>query len=363
MKMIIATGGTGGHIYPALALAQKAIENDNNTQILFIGNDNRMEANLIPSLGYRFIGLRASGLSGGILSKGKAVLQMLKAQQKAKQIIEKEQPDIVVGFGGYVSAPVLRAAQQLGVKTMLHEQNSVMGKSNQILVKKSNAIVVCYEKCLETLPKHKTRLLGNPRSTQAVEIKYDETYFTQLQVRDDRPIVLVVMGSLGSTSINELMTDALQDLKNVSIIYVTGKNNYETMKNKFNQENIYVFDYIDQLAILKKVDLIICRAGATTAAEISALGVPSILIPSPYVAHNHQYYNASVLVEQKSALMIEEKDLNKEVLCDKINTVIHNQELIEEMKQNALKHAFPKASQNILKFIEEVVKNNGSIRK
>ncbi len=355
MKIVIATGGTGGHIYPALALAEKAKQQDASVEILFIGNKDRMEHTLIPELGYDFKGLEASGLTGSIFNKIKAVAQMLKAQQVAKHILKEFNADVVIGFGGYVSAPVLRAAQQLKIKTLLHEQNSVMGKSNKILVKKSNGIIVCYEKCLESLPQNKTKLLGNPRSTQAIEVRYDETYFNTLNVRDDRPIVLVVMGSLGSTSINTLMIEALTDITDVSIIYVTGKANYKDMKHQFKQENIYVFDYVDQLSILKKIDLIVCRAGATTAAEITALGVPSILIPSPYVAHNHQFYNASVLVENKCAFMIEEKDLNKKELYDKINMVIHNEKLRKQMKENALTISFPNASQDILRFIDEVI--------
>lgn len=355
MRIVIATGGTGGHIYPALALAEKAKEKYKSCEILFIGNEDRMEATLIPSLGYAFKGLSASGLSGSIWNKVNAVIQMLKAQQVAKKILLDYKPDIVIGFGGYVSAPVLRAAQSLKIKTMLHEQNSIMGKSNQVLVKKSDGIVVCYEKCLTQLPTNKTRLLGNPRSTQAVESTFNKPYFDSLKVRDDRPIILIVMGSLGSSSVNTLMIEALKDIKDVSIVYVTGKNNYESMKHEFNQENIYVFDYIDQLSILKKIDLIVCRAGATTAAEITALGIPSVLIPSPYVAANHQFYNASVLVDKKCAYMIEEKNLNKKELYDKINMVIHNEKLRKQMKENALAISFPNASGNILNFIEEVV--------
>ncbi len=355
LKIMIATGGTGGHIYPALALADKARERYKNVEILFVGNRDRMEQTIIPEAGYNFVSLQAKGLAGSVLDKAKAVLLMLKAQHKAKALIKSFQPDIVIGFGGYVSAPVLRAAQSLGVKTMIHEQNSVMGKSNQILVKRSDAIVVCYEKCLSQLPSHKTRLLGNPRSSMAVDSTYDDAYFKSLNVRDDRPIVLVVMGSLGSTSVNTLMLEALEKIRDVSIIYVSGKNNYENVKRQFQQENVYVFDYIDQLSILRKINLIVCRAGATTAAEITALGVPSVLIPSPYVAHNHQFYNASVLVEQKCAFMIEEKDLNKEVLYDKINAIIHNQKLMEEMKKNALSISYPNASDAILDYIEEVI--------
>ena len=353
--MIIATGGTGGHIYPALALADQAKKRYKDLDILFIGNSNRMEKDIIPERGYAFYGLEASGLSGSLLSKGKAVLQMLKAKRTAKKVLKQFNPDIVIGFGGYVSAPVLMAANDLHMKTMIHEQNSIVGKSNQVVANKVDGIVVCYEKCLDELPKQKTRLLGNPRATLAIETAFNETYFNSLHLDDTKPIVMIVMGSLGSTSINEMMVEALKGIDDVTFIYVSGKKDFENAKKQFSQSNVYVFDYIDQLAILKRLNLIVCRAGATTAAEICALGVPSILIPSPYVANNHQFYNASVLVENNCAFMIEEKDLNKEVLYAKINMIIHDEKLLACMKENALAISYPNASEQILDFVDEIV--------
>lgn len=358
MKIVIATGGTGGHIYPALALAEKAKKRYKDLDLLFIGNDDRMEKDIIPAQGYPFYGLHTSGLTGSLWNKARAVWQMLSAQRNVKRVLKEYQPDIVIGFGGYVSAPVLLAAHSLHIKTMIHEQNSVVGKSNKLLADKVDGIVICYEKCKETLPKEKTRLLGNPRSTLAVEnalLPKNIAYFESLHLPKQHPIVLIVMGSLGSSSINEMMVDTLKGIEDVTFLYVTGKKDYENVKDKFHQSNVFVLDYIDQLAVLKQVDLIICRAGATTAAEITALGIPSILIPSPYVAHNHQFYNASVLVDKKCAFMIEEKELNKEVLYDKINMIIHNQKLMDDMKKNALAVGYPNASDDILDFMEEIV--------
>lgn len=355
MKLMIATGGTGGHIYPALALADAAKNRYKDIDILFIGNDNRMETEIVPKHGYAFKGIRASGLAGSVFDKIKAVLQLFSARIQAKKIIKEFKPDCVIGFGGYVSAPVLLAAQSLGIKTMIHEQNSIVGKANLLLKDKVDGIVICYDKCFDELPKNKTRLLGNPRSTLAIENEFNKSYFDSLNLPIDKPIVLIVMGSLGSTSVNEIMVDALKGIEDVTFLYVSGKANYEETKKKFNQDNVFVVDYIDQLGILKRIDLMICRAGATTAAEITALGVPTILIPSPYVANNHQFYNASVLVDQKCAFMIEEKELNKEVLHDKIEMIVHNKKLMNEMRQNALRISFPNASDDILNFMEEIV--------
>ena len=355
LRILIATGGTGGHIYPAIALADAAKKRYRDAHILFVGNDDRMETTEIPKHGYDFEGIHASGFSGSLIQKGKAGLQLILARKAAKKIIQKFQPDIVIGFGGYVSAPVLLAAQSLHIKTMFHEQNSIVGKANLMLKDKVDGIVICYEKCFDELPKEKTRLLGNPRSTLAIQTPFNEAYFKSLQMEENKPIVLIVMGSLGSSSVNKIMKDALSGINDVTFLYVSGKQNYEQTKKQFTQRNVHVVDYVDQLAILKRIDLLICRAGATTAAEITALGVPTILIPSPYVANNHQFYNASVLVDHKCAFMIEEKDLNKQVLYDKINMVIHNRVLMDEMKSNALAISYPKASEEILNYIEEIV--------
>ncbi len=165
MKIGIVTGGTGGHIYPAIALAQMFEKVHPDCEIVFFGNDDRMESNLIPSYGYRFLSLHTSGLVGSVFSKGKAVLQMVHARRVAIGYMEQEKPDLVIGFGGYVSAPVILAAHACSIPTMLHEQNSIVGKSNQLVMNKVQAIVTCYEKCNEVFPNEKIHLLGNPRAT------------------------------------------------------------------------------------------------------------------------------------------------------------------------------------------------------
>lgn len=355
MRILIATGGTGGHIYPAIALADAAKQRYDDIDILFVGNDDRMEAKEVPAHGYAFKGLHASGLTGGVVNKMKALLLMAKAYRKALRIVEDFKPDIAIGFGGYVSAPVMLAAHKKHVKTMIHEQNSIVGVSNKMVAKYMDAIVICYEKCFEEFGKEKTRLLGNPRATNAVQAKFDETYYRSLGLSMDKPLILVVMGSLGSSSVNAIMKDVLPKIdKKYQILFVSGKNNYEEMKSVFPQENIKVVDYVKQLDIIAKVDLIICRAGATTAAEITALGTPSILIPSPYVAHNHQFYNASVLVEKQAAYMIEEKALNATVLDEKIKMIMDHPAIKEEMHQHALALGKPNASSDILDWCDEM---------
>ena len=251
----------------------------------------------------------------------------------------------------------MMAAHTRKVKTMLHEQNSIVGKANKLCMKFADAIVICYEKCFDECDRSKTRLLGNPRASIVKKHPFDQEYYNSLNLDPSKPLLLVVMGSLGSTSVNEAMIQALPEIDSKNqILFVCGRGNYETVSKAMKRDNIKVVEYVDQLAILEKVDCIICRAGATTAAEITAFGIPSILIPSPYVANNHQFYNASVLVEKKCAFMIEEKDLNANTLFEKVSRILKNERLKNEMKKNARAAGFPNASDDMLDWIEELVR-------
>jgi UDP-N-acetylglucosamine--N-acetylmuramyl-(pentapeptide) pyrophosphoryl-undecaprenol N-acetylglucosamine transferase len=238
---------------------------------------------------------------------------------------------------------------------MIHEQNSIVGVSNKMVAKYMDAIVICYEKCFEEFGREKTRLLGNPRATNAVHAKFDRDYFLSLGLSLHKPLILVVMGSLGSTSVNAIMKDALPAVsERYQILFVTGKNNYEEMRKQIHAPHVKVVDYVKQLDIMAHVDLIVCRAGATTAAEITALGTPSILVPSPYVAHNHQFYNASVLVDHKAAVMLEEKDLNAEALSNAIDRIMSDDLLRASMHSASLALGKPNASEDILNWCDEM---------
>lgn len=355
MRLLLVSGGTGGHVYPAIALCDAAKKHYRDVEILFVGNAQRMEAQEVPKHGYAFKGLHASGFQGGIINKGRSLMLMAVSYRKSLKILKDFQPDIVIGFGGYVSAPVMLAAHRLKITTMIHEQNSVVGMANKMVAKYMDAIVICYERCKTAFDENRTRLLGNPRASYASNRSFDQAYYDSLQLDAKKPLILVVMGSLGSSSINEIMKSALPLVaKKFQILFVSGKTDYSRIKNAFQQENIKVVDYVDQCAIMKKVDLMICRAGATTAAEITAVGVASIMIPSPYVAHNHQFYNASVLTKYKAAMLIEEIDLNAQVLNDKIMLIMENQSLRKTMEENALKLGKPNASEDILTWCDEM---------
>lgn len=349
MKIACVTGGTGGHIYPALALMDMFKEKDPACDILFIGNDDRMEAQLIPERGYPFTSLHTSGLVGSPIRKMKAVGQLFFAYQKSKKILKSFQPDLVIGFGGYVSAPVILAGHALGICTMIHEQNSIVGKANQLVMNKVDRIITCYEKCSEIFPKEKTVLLGNPRATIAKEAKLDMDYYDSLGLDPAKKTILIMMGSLGSSSVNQLMKDALKGVtEDLQFLYVCGKDNLEDIALFEGMDHVHVVGYVDTLKIYEKVDGMICRAGATTLAEVTALGLPSILIPSPYVANNHQFYNASVLVDQGAALMIEEKDLNADSLHRAIVELFLDEKKMQLVCKNALELGKPNAAYDII---------------
>lgn len=349
MKIVCVTGGTGGHIYPALALLDKFKEQDPSCEICCIGNDDRMEAQLIPEKGYPFQSLHTSGLVGSPLKKMKAILQLFIAYQKCKKILKDFDPDFVIGFGGYVSAPVILAAHHLHIPTLIHEQNSIVGKANQLVMNKVDRIITCYEKCEEVFPKEKTFLLGNPRATTAKESEFDQAYYDTFQLDSKKKTILIMMGSLGSSSVNQLMKEALKGIEdNIQFIYVCGKDNLQDATLFKELKNVHVTGYVDTLKIYKKIDGMICRAGATTLAEVTALGIPSILIPSPYVANNHQFYNANVLVEKGAALMIEEKDLNANTLNKSIIELFMDPKKMESVHEQALKLGRPNATYDII---------------
>lgn len=357
MKICLVTGGTGGHIYPALALADKFVSMYPESKVLFIGNDDRMEKDLIPSYGYDFLSLHTSGLVGSAFSKMKAVCQLFLAYTKSKKYLRSFQPDIVIGFGGYVSAPVILAAHSMHIPTMIHEQNSIVGKANQLVMNKVDSIITCYEKCNEVFPVDKVQLLGNPRATIAKEAIFDEEYFKSLGLSLNKKTILIMMGSLGSSSVNALMKDALKGIsKDLQFLYVCGKDNSDDLHMFDGQDNIHVVNYVDTLKIYAHIDGMICRAGATTLAEVTGLGIPSILIPSPYVANNHQFYNASVLVDKNAAYMIEEKDLNANTLKNGIKSLFLDADTMNDVHENALRLGKPDAAYDIVKEMVKLLK-------
>lgn len=361
MKVCLIAGGTGGHIYPALALAQALKDQDSSHEIFFIGNHERMESVLIPQHGYAFEGLSTKGLQGNIFNKLYALYTLFFNRSKVKSILNKYKPDVVIGFGGYVCVPVIMEAKHLGIKTFLHEQNAIAGKANLFLARYVDAIVASYENNLKEFPKYKTRLLGNPR-TYIFKQKNDQVNIKELyQLDSNKKTVLFVMGSLGSESINLIMGSILEllDKSNVQCIYVTGKQHYSSFI-ELNDEttNIKIVPYIDQISVMQQVDLMVTRGGATTAAEIMVTGCPSIIIPSPFVPNNHQFFNAKALMENNASILVEEKLLDSQRLNALILELLDDDERLNEMRENAIKLGHPNAANDFIDWIYEVL-NNG----
>lgn len=357
MKVMISAGGTGGHIYPAISIINKIKENDKTAEFLYIGTTDRMEHEIIPKQNIPYVGIEMKGLSKNIFKDIKSCYLLSKSLIKIKKVIKEFNPDIVIGVGGYVTFPVIYMAKKLGYKTFIHEQNSIPGKSNKLLIKYTDKIAVSLPGSLEYFPKEKTIYTGNPRSSEAIKALPIKKY--ELGLTDNKQLVLIVMGSLGSMTINkELEKIALKFKdKDYEVIIVTGKDYFDKFQD-IKVKNVRIVPFLNNmLNVLKVCDLIVTRAGASTIAEITAIGLPSILVPSPYVANNHQLYNAMELVNNKASVLLEEKDFNANNLLTKIDEVLNNKKMLQEMHKNALKLGKPNSSDLIYKSIKELVGN------
>lgn len=325
MKIVVSAGGTMGHINPALAIIEEFEKKEKNLEVIYIGTHNRMEKDIIPKKGYRYIPLEIYGFSKDILLDMKNIFLVKKAIKKCTELFKKEKPDVVIGVGGYVTYPVLKAAHKLKIKTFIHEQNSIPGKSNKMISKYADLIGVTFEESKKYFKtKGKIVLTGHPCGAWARDIPKKSK--KELGLTETKKLVTVVAGSLGSGSLNEKMKEFLGVVgtKNYEVVYITGKSHYEefTKENKF-PNNVKVLPFVEELpGLLKISDVVISRAGAGSLSEILSLEVPAIIIPSPNVANNHQYYNAKELSDQKCILLLEEKDLTKEKLEETIDKIL-----------------------------------------
>ena len=336
MKVVISAGGTGGHIYPALAIINKIKEKEPKSEFLYIGTHNRMEKDIIPKHNIPFKSIEIYGFNRkNLLKNFKTVKCLIEAKKACKKIIKEFNPDVVIGVGGYVTYPVIKAARSLGIKTFIHEQNSIAGKANLILSKTVDLIGVSFKSSIKEFPKEKTIFTGNPCMEDAV--KKQPMDKKELGLDKNQKLVLFVMGSLGSSKVNEFLVDTMSLFKDkkYEILYVTGKNDYEEISKKKFPSNVKVVPYIENMTrIMKNTDLIVTRSGASTLSEIIALNLPSILIPSPYVPNNHQYINAMDIVNVNAGILIEEKNLDSKKLVKEIDSLLDNDNKLKEMKNN-----------------------------
>ncbi len=359
MRVIICAGGTGGHIYPALAIINKIKKINPNSEILYIGTTDRMEATIIPEKNINYVGLEMEGLNRKNLLKNISVLKKyIKAYNKAKKIIKEYNPQVVIGVGGYITAPVIKAAHSLNIKTVIHEQNSYPGVTNINLAKIADKVLVSLKGSINYFPKDKTVYTGNPRSEEIALIK--KTTKKELGF-NNKKLVVIVMGSLGSTTMTKKLKDLIKDFdgKNYNVLLITGNNYYDEYKNIDIPKNVLVKPFMDNLiSVLKDTDLIISRAGASTISEITAIGLPAILVPSPYVTNNHQYKNAKELEDNNAAVILEEKDFSKENLIDLIDKTINDDNKLKTMSTNSKKMGVTDSATRVYNEIDKLVRDD-----
>lgn len=357
MKVIISAGGTGGHIYPALSIIHKIKEKEPESEFLYIGTTDRMEHTIIPKEGIPYFSISISGIDRKHLFRNFKVFKDYKKSVKAlKKKIKEFHPDVVLGVGGYVTAPVISTAKKLGYKTFIHEQNSIPGVSNKFLSKYADKIGVSLEESMKYFPKEKVFFSGNPRSEEILKAKIVPK--KELGLSKEKKLVLIVMGSLGSTTMNQKLKEIIPAFKEKAyeVMIVTGKSYYEQFQNESIPRNVKVVPYLDQmLGVLKQTDLIVTRAGASTIAEITSIGLPSIMVPSPYVTHNHQLKNAQALEEKNATIIIEEKDFTKELLIEKIDFILNDTLVYEKMKKSAKALGVEDSATRIYKVIRTLI--------
>lgn len=369
-KILFATGGTGGHINPALAVAGYIRENYPKAEILFVGTADRMEAQLVPAAGYDFKTIEIQGFSrelnfGGLKHNLKTVKLLLKSEGQAKKIIGDFKPDAVIGFGGYVSGPVLSVAARMGIPTAVHEQNAFPGVTNKSLAKKVDVVMLTAKEAERLLkPKNPCVVTGLPIRGEIINANRE---FVRAEMKlDSRPLILSMGGSLGARAINsavKFLIESRYEKKDCYYLHATGKAGagmIDEIKEKINLDanpQIMLREYINDMdRCLAAADIVICRAGASSLSEIQALGKPSILVPYPYAAENHQYYNAKTLADRDAAILIEEKDFTGERLLSEVEKLLADPKKLAEMGRNAKDMAILDASQRITECVCRIVK-------
>lgn len=357
MRVVVSAGGTGGHIYPALAIIDKIKKEEENSEILYIGTHNRMEKDIVPKLGIKYIPIEVTGFKRKLtLDNVGTFINFQKAKKECKNIISEFNPDVVIGCGGYVTAPVIWAASKLGKKTFIHEQNSVVGLSNKYLAKHATKIGVSFASTIDEFPKDKVVLTGNPCSEKALSCQ--KVGVDTFGLDPSKKTVLIVMGSLGSKTINDKIMSFIESFrsKDYQVLFVTGQDYYEKIKNRILPSNVVIKPFINNLsAVMKSVDLVVSRSGASTISEVTVLGIPTIFIPSPYVTNNHQYKNAMDLVDKKAAIMIEEAALTKDALISKIDKLFSSETKYNEMRQNMINMGIKNSSTLIYDSLKEMI--------
>ena len=340
MKVIMTGGGTGGHIYPAIAIADEIKSRHPDAEIIFVGTERGMEKDIVPKAGYPIKFITVSGLNRkNPIKLIKTLKDLNHGLHEAKQIIKEFKPDLVIGTGGYVCGPVMKTAAGMGIKTYIHEQNAFPGLTNKLLSRGAERVFVAFDDAKKYFKTKKEPVtVGNPVRHAFTEVDRQAAR-ESLGVKEDEFMVLSFGGSLGAQRINDEMTVAaerMRDRAGLRIFFVTGKRYYSSIMENADKTNARVtyLQYIDDMPkYLNACDLAITRSGALTVSEITACGRASVMIPSPYVTNNHQYYNAKVVADRGGAILIEEKDLTNGEVADEIEQLMNDRQILEKMEK------------------------------
>jgi len=371
IRVIISGGGTGGHIFPAVSIANAIKELHPNAKILFVGAEGRMEMHRVPAAGYPIKGLPIAGFDRKNLLKNIPVLiKLFKSQQLARKIVKDFRPHVAVGVGGYASGPTLKVAGSMGIPTLLQEQNSYAGVTNKLLAKQAKKICVAYEGMERFFDKNKIILTGNPvRQGLLNENTTREEAIASFGLDPNKRTILILGGSLGARTINQCLMNNLDKVKSsgVQFIWQTGKIYIEEARTSVAQAGelpmLHVTDFISDMAIAyRAADLVISRAGAGSISEFCLLQKPVILVPSPNVAEDHQTKNALALVNKNAALYVKDADA-KELLLDKAIETVNQPELLNNLSKNIAELAFTNSAnviaKEVIKLAEKYIKEHG----
>lgn len=355
-RIIISGGGTGGHIFPALSIADAIKAKHPEAKILFVGADNRMEMQRVPDAGYEIVGLPIAGFDRKNLLKNIKVLWLiLKSQRMAKKIIKDFAPQAAVGVGGYASGPTLKMAASMNIPTLIQEQNSYAGVTNKILAKKAKMICVAYEGMERFFPHEKIKLTGNPVRKSLIEMRSNRSEaMDRMGLDAEKKCVLIVGGSLGARSINESIMAQIELIRknsDIQFVWQTGKLYFEEMKKRVAEagapENLIVTDFVTNMAdALGAANLVVSRAGAGSISEFALIGKAVILVPSPNVSEDHQTKNAMALVDKNAAIYVADSKAKDELVAKAIETV-EDDALLRSLEENIEKMGRPNAAEDI----------------
>lgn len=363
MKVLVTGGGTGGHIYPALAFVKYVKEKVPTASFLYVGATRGLENKILPQTDIPFKTLEIQGFKRSLSFENVKTIQLFfKSIREAKKILREFQPDVVIGTGGYVSGAVVYAAAKMNIPTIVHEQNSVPGMTNKFLARYVDKVAIAFEDAAQFFPKQKTVLIGNPRAQEVGAVEKSDI-LKKYNLKTDKKTVLIFGGSQGALKINQAVVAAIPafSTKEYQILYASGERYYQEIEETIGMtkdafSNISIQPYINQMTeVMVNCDLLIGRAGATSIAEFTGLGLPAILIPSPYVTNDHQTKNAESLVHAGAVKMIRDNELTADNLVTAVDEIMSNEALRNQMAKASKDQGITDASERLFQLVSTLI--------